>query len=649
MKSKYPHMLQPVQIGSKVLKNRLLSPCCMPHFITGPETFPSEATVRFFENLAKSGASWVTVREQTTDTSKIPLPDIQHTPYWNLDDKKVQNYYSLLADAIHFQGALASQFISVEAPMGFDVCDDMMFLPFIAGPDQLVPVKGIDRAQMDEIISMTAQKAQFYQGLGFDGCTIHMAYQGPLLAKFISPLCNKRADEYGGPMENRAKFPMEIFAAIKQACGKDFIIEIELSGEEPAGGYTLDEAIRFAKMCEGLVDIFQIRLPEIDPSHPTGYSYDGTPKSLQYSEAFKKAGVKGLIVPCGGFQQFDMIEDAIASGKCDAVDVARAFMVDDDFVGKAIEGRQDDVIPCVRCNKCHHMPKDKWATICSVNPMLGYAQRADKMVSAPKRNKKVAIVGGGPAGMRAALFCEERGHQVTIYEKGNVMGGQLIHADYPSFKWPLKNYKDWLIAQCGKRANITVLLGVEATPELLEAENYDSVIVAAGAEPKVPAIAGTESTAFWSPIGVYGHEAELGKRVVIVGGSESGTETGIYLAEAGHEVTVLTRNPMLAKDGQGVHFYSMMESKWRSLPNFRGITKAVTTAIADGKVTYTDEEGEHIIECDSIVLSGGVRARSEEIIRFHGCAPELTAAGDCVKPGALPDVNFTAYAAASKI
>lgn len=698
MQKFYTHMLSPVKLGRHILKNRLLSSCCMPHFISGPESWMAEPAMTFFENLAKAGAALVTVRDQNMDTSKIPADDIRHTPWWHLDDPKVQNYHSQLCERIHFQGSLASALFLVEAPMGYDVCAcesipllgqsaepdadaplpahrmdapapgapkdmppigapgdmppaglTMDMPPLELGPNGFPMAKELSAEQLHQLAKDAAKQARLFQSLGFDAVTMHMAYQGPLLAKFISPLTNHRTDKYGGSVENRARFPHEVFAAIKKACGRDFIIEIEISGEEPEGGNTLADAVALAKALEDVVDIVQLRQGSVDPSHPTGYSWDGkTPKTLEYAAAFKAAGIKSLISPSGGFGDFEQIDKAIADGLCDTVDMARAFMVDPDYIHKAREGRAEDRIPCVRCNKCHHIPKDKWVTICSVNPMLGLAHSEKAMVSPPDRKKNVAVIGGGPAGMRAALFCRERGHTVTLFEKSGVLGGQLIHADYPAFKWPLKKYKDYLIGQVTKDEGITVAMNTEATPELIADGGFDAAIVATGSVPVLPPIPGADEAGAWTPIGVYGHEQELGKRVVVVGGGASATETGVYLADCGHDVTVLTRQPALASDHMGVHFYSMMKEYWERLPNFRGIVNAVTESVAPGRVCYTDGDGKHVIECDSIVLSGGVRSEDEKVMAFWNCVPEVVTAGDCRSPGALDTVNFTAYSAACR-
>ena len=230
------------------------------------------------------------------------------------------------------------------------------------------------------------------------------------------------------------------------------------------------------------------------------------------------------------------------------------------------------------------------------------------------------------------------------------MGGQLIHSDYASFKWPLRNFKNYLIAQIEKNPDIQVRLNTEATPDMIEAEGYDAVIAAVGSVPKAPPIAGADTTKYYSPIQVFGHEQELGQRVVVVGGSESGVDTAMYLAEAGHDVTILTRQDSLAHDARRVHYWMLLRDRWSKYPNLKPVTLASTTAVQDGKVTYRDNDGAaHEIECDSIVLSCGVRALKDEASAFYGSAGLFMTAGDCVEARNVQFCNRTALAAASKI
>ena len=289
------------------------------------------------------------------------------------------------------------------------------------------------------------------------------------------------------------------------------------------------------------------------------------------------------------------------------------------------------------------------------------------------------IIGGGPAGMRAALVARQRGHEVTLFEKKEVLGGQLIHADYASFKWPLKNYKDWLIYQMNKQG-IDVRLGYAPTPEDISVENFDAVIAALGAVPKKPGIPGDDASGIWSPIDVFGNEEKLGKHVVVVGGSETGVETALYLCEHGHNVTVLSRQKELATDANQIHYISGLRTYYSEQENFQFACNATTTAVDANHVTFTikkpvppkpmggmspipvmlmpekngkqsayPEDGTYTITCDSVVVCGGVAGETSTALSYSDCAPQFFVIGDCDKPGRVYECTRAAYAAASQI
>ena len=636
-------------IRGKVLKNHIFSTTCLPHFLQGPETFPSESVFCFVENMAKAGPAVVTIPDRFDNTRDFPLEDVKRGPCWDPDDPSVDNYLSQLVEAVHFQGALfsvqLSKFHALPKDAGVSEGPAGPREAFFGGGGMLRQATHEELAALrEEIVSRCA----YYKSLGVDAVCLHMAYNYNVIARFLSADSNHRTDEYGGSLENRARFNLELFRAIRERCGEDLIIEVQISGDS----VPMEEFVEYARMCEGLVDIFQIRMMDMDGSHATAYNYDGKSilPNVAYAEALMKAGVKVLPVVGGVFHDPDMDEELLADGRCGAVAMARPFICDNRYVEKLSTGRREDIRPCLHCNKCHAHVPGLWLCQCAVNPTVGIAHRIGTMVSAPKGKKRVAVVGGGPAGLRTALFCAGRGHEVTLFEKSRRLGGQLKHADYPAFKWAVRDYKDYLIAQCEKNPAIELMTGVEATPELVKAGRFDAVVLALGSEPKVPPIPGVEGLKkFWKPIEVYGQEGSLGRRIVIVGGSETGTETGMYLAECGHQVTVLTRQKMLAQESNNVHYYALVERRWTNNPNFTGITEAETVAVSDGLVTYRDAEGEHTLECDDIILSGGVRPLDTEALAFAGCARQVLTVGDCVKPGGVFNCNRTALAAAGKI
>jgi len=370
----------------------------------------------------------------------------------------------------------------------------------------------------------------------------------------------------------------------------------------------------------------------------------GSPITLRYAEAIKKSGAKIAVAPVGGYQDLDLNESILEGGKADIIAMARAFISDPGYGRKAYEGRGEDVVPCILCNRCHGVSSAPLLDVCSVNPEIGIAHKAYRMVTVPVVSRKVAVIGGGPAGMKAALTAAERGHEVTLYEKSGVLGGQLRHADYASFQWPLKDYKDYLIRQV-KNAGVQVYLDTAATPKMISAKKYDAVLVAIGAEPMGTRLSG--GTKVYNVTEVYGNEKALGKRVVVVGSGKIGGQTGMYLAENGHDVTVLTNSEEVLP-AEGAH---QVIDTYLEMKNFNFKTRVTVTGISGGNVTYTDAKGrKNSVPADSVVVYAGFKPRLDEAMDFADTADRFFMIGDCREVGGyVRACTRTAFAAASQL
>jgi NADPH-dependent 2,4-dienoyl-CoA reductase/sulfur reductase-like enzyme len=450
-----------------------------------------------------------------------------------------------------------------------------------------------------------------------------------------------------------------LFQAIKRACGPDFLIDAQVSGEEPAGGFTIKDIVEYAKIWEGTLDILQLRAVDGDVAHPSGLnSKKEAPITLAYAKAIRDAGVKIVTAPVGGFQDPELNNRFIAEGKADMIAMARAYICDSDYGRKIYDGRGEDVVPCIRCNDCHGLGMNgPWHSWCSVNPEIGIAHRMQRMIEQAGVTRKVAVIGGGPAGMKAAITAAERGHKVNLYERNDFLGGQIKYADYSDFKWPLKDFKNYLIRQMDK-LGVEVRLKTIATPEMIKAGKFDAVVAATGAAPLIPDIPGASGSNVRAPIFVYGGEKNLGKNIVIIGGDQIGTETGIHLAKLGHNVTVLTTERQLATDANQIHFLSQLQAAYEALKNFSFITEATVKSISSSSVTYVDaKRSEKTIPAESVVIYAGRTPRREEAMTFFGAAGRYFAVGDCNSPGIVRkhgDGNVanamrTAFAAASQI
>lgn len=690
----YKNLLKPLVIGKTVLKNRLLSSNALPHFLQGPETWLNDPIMIYQANIAKNAAvvtigSWT----QADQHKGGRRGDSVHFPSFDMSDPSVDNSLALYCDVLHMYGTKATISLMLPSPSGYDVSDGPGGGGFMMGgppggagdpndddtpppqpfggfggggdgPDEDMmkemmermnaPKKAITREMMDELIKKAIEDCKFWKDIGFDGISIHMAYQGPLCAKFLSPLTNKRTDEFGGSVENRARFPLMLCEAIKKELGEDFIIEALVSGKEAEGGITIEDTVAFAKLAEGKIDILQLRGGDGDEAHPTTFNSTIVPITLEVAEAVKKSGAKIVVAPIGGLQNAELAEQWIAEGKMDMMAAARAFVCEPDYVKKLQEGRGEDIIPCIRCNKCHGLSMNgPWISVCSVNPRMGIDHIADRLFQPAERVKNVAVIGAGPAGMYAAITLADRGHKVTVFERGSKPGGQLVHSDYASFKWTIKSFNDWLAAQCRKKG-VELRLDADTSPEAIKAGGFDTVVAATGAEPNIPDIPGLTKADgsladnVFTPMSVFGGADKLGQNVVVVGGSEIGCETGMYIAETGRNVTVVTRQSRLAPSAQRVH-YGLPALGYHGL---RQKLSCTTVKVEDGQITYVNYKGtEKTLPCDSVVISGGMNPRYEQALSYYNCAPEFYIAGDCAGngDGSIQKALRSAYGVACQI
>lgn len=639
----YPTLLSPIQVSSRILKNRMICPPSAPGTIQGPQSYPTETLIQHYADRAKNGAAIV-----TCSGHYLTPPDRNgHMWGWDVRQGLTQNMMSEMAEAIHLHGSLANGFLISFPEPGYDVSafdpaknQEVRFMlsePFVEMPNEMI-YETIDRY-------ITQVKA--LRECGFDGVNIHMCYRFTLAARFLSPMTNVRTDEFGGSLQNRMRFAKLLCGGIKKACGKDFIIEVTISGHDPVkDGWSMQDSIAFSKEMKGLVDIMTVRSSTLDPQHPTGYTEEKRPW-VYMAEEIKKGEPEILVAASSGLFDPEANEEILSSGKADLVSMARAFISNPRY-GKCIqEHRPQDLVPCVRCNKCIvGGPSDPWLTVCTVNPTHGMAPFMEKLTPSGEK-KKIAVIGGGPAGMMAAITAADGGHQVHLYEKTDKLGGLLKHTDYVSFKWPLRDYKDYLIRKVYGKSNITVHLSTVPSPEALNAEGFEAVLAAVGSEPVRLPIPGIDGENVHFAVEVLGKEEGLGKNIVLIGGGEIGVETGIYLARKGHRVTVLEMTDALAREAIRGHYYSMIRDAWEAEENFSFILNATCTAITEEGVEYRDVEGNvHTVPGDDILLSAGMRAKTAEALGYGTAGQYFRAIGDCQRAASVQQAVRSAYTAA---
>ena len=684
MKHRYQHLITPIQVGNHILKNRMIAAKCVPNYLQGPQNHPTETTVRFAADLARNGAAIVACTIGAYP--ELQALGTRHSSLIDMTDRGNHREYRRMIDRIHAYGSLASAPTNGFMPENLSISNirDRANAPRV-GFDPFAPKGPKPEMTVDDIrrfIDRFTEHCCLVQAIGFDMINIHMSYGNTILGKTLSPLHNQREDAYGGSVENRARMTLELMESVKAACGKDFLIELQLSGhEDDPRGYDLGDFVEYCKLFDKNADILQIRAPSVDLAHVNSYiSNKEEPPTLAYSRALKKAGLRhALVAPVGGFQDPDIMERHLAEGSADLIALARAFICDNQFGQKILEQRGEDIVPCLRCDRCHQ-------AYCTTNPKISIASYWDGMFTQAEKQKRVAVVGGGPAGMIAAIESAKRGHQVTVYEASGKLGGQLLHADYlPEEKWALLDLKNYLIRQVERDERIKVILNTKATGALLEEVGYDAVIAACGSVPKSAPVALPPGVKGWTPIDVFGHELELGHRVVVVGGGMVAVDTALYLQNTGHAVTIITRQDRPCYDS-GSH--SAMYLSRQLMRQFKVVTDAKIKQVALGRITCVVEKKSRpgspgmavpqekpqppkdvTVEFDSVVFSAGRTACVEQCMEFAPVAPEFRIVGDAgilsyknngdghgerprsdgTAHGDLRNCFFTAYTAANNL
>jgi thioredoxin reductase len=414
----------------------------------------------------------------------------------------------------------------------------------------------------------------------------------------------------------------------------------------------LEQAVESVRKLEGIADFVWIR--DGRHEHPNSWIQDrDIPFNLAYAEAVKKAGLKILTCPSAGFHDPIQNDAFIAGGKTDMVGMTTPFFADPDFIRKVSAGRVDDILPCLQCHDCHgiSMTSGPYYATCSVNPKWVAPVYKLSGIKPPLEKKKVAVIGGGPAGMKAALVAAERGHRVTLYEKDAALGGLLKFSDHSRWRWNHRQFKDYLARQVDK-AGVEVKLNTAATPEMIKAGGFDTVLVAAGAEPVVPRMRGADAGNVFTILTCYSNKKALGKNVVMIGAGKIGTEAALGMAKDGHKVTVLaTGKQMVEPENVGAHNMSNQEGIYRNHPDFSYVLEAVVKSITGGKVVYVDAKGvEHSLQADSIVIYAGLKPRMDEAEKFIGAAEEVLMLGDCTgRNGTIQKAIRSAFFMASQV
>lgn len=557
----------------------------------------------------------------------------------------VPGHYDLV-EAIHRHGAKAAiQIHHAGANIAPLFIEDTPVAPSPVPPVayDVVP-RELTVAEIEGLADAFARAAERARRVGYDAVELHGAH-GFLIHQFLSPVSNKRTDLYGGSFENRLRFPLMVISRVREAVGPRYPLMVRISAE---GGYDLEEGVAIARAFQDAgVDCIDVSIGGTAPVSlvPPNTSPMAIPEGYMVPHAAAiKHNVTVPTITVGEIRHPSFAEEVLSEGRADLVALARPFYADPEWPRKAQEGREDEIRNCISCDYCRLSLRRNRPARCFVNPVLGRERDlADpRPVHIPKR---VVVVGGGPAGMQAALAAAQRGHRVTLYEREPRLGGRL----WPFAAPPSKQKGHWLrqYLETGlAKAGVQVHTSQAFTPDMLDGE--DAVIIATGSRASHAVPAGVVLAADLLQ-GKATPELQ-GKEAVVLGGDQVACETAEFLTSKGCQVTIVTSlaREELAEDVVASYRSALLGRLEGAGVGF--VTRHEVRRAEAGKVVTDGPDGKpRTIEADLVVISevaGGAQTLADEL---SGKVKEVYAVGDCVQPGSIPDALYSGLALGIRI
>ncbi|NLV51115.1 MAG: FAD-dependent oxidoreductase [Clostridiales bacterium] len=638
MASDYRHIFDPIRIRGVDFKNRIILAPPSPN-LASPDGLVTHQFVDWFRMFARGGAAILYVGNSSIDIKECKDEECQ------LD---LSNEHSVLPLSWYTEMALEYDcHASLEVNHnGKDTTFEMVgHVPFSSSPipgdsekmraaregrAPYIPIE-MDQNKIDETVMKYAMACKRMQKAGMDIALLHGGH-GNLISQFTSPHYNKRTDKYGGSLENRARFAIEVVEKTRELCGENFVIDYRISADEIIeDGMHFDETLKLMEILKNHgVDMFNVsaglhseglmkymRYWLQGYTMKRGYNVHWTEKIKDYFQG------DILLTAVGSITSVDLAEEYLSKGWCDFVAMCRPLMADPDMPKKAAANRSEDIRPCIRCNACAKRLGGPKVINCAINPISGMTTYLrDGRVPAAAEKKKVAVIGAGPAGLTAMHTLIERGHDVTVYEKTDRIAGCVNSAAAPPVKIDMRDYLKWLNVQAQKAVRAgkaKILLNTEATAKMLELEGYDAVIIAIGAEPLIPmSIPGiTKPNVMWAPDAETMFRDKVGKKVVVVGAGDVGMEAAYDFAEDGREITGLI--DMMPKP-------PFLFSEMPALLDQKGIKVQYGTSlceVTDNGIVVKGPDGNTFeIEADTVLLAMGMCINHDLVGELRHCAPE---------------------------
>lgn len=633
----FKKLFEPISIGSLTVRNRVIMAAMGTRFPAAGHRV-TDQSVAYYARRAEGGVGLI-VTEGTCVDEALGLSGGTHQ--LSLDGDQYIPGLRRIAEAVHFHGAKIAVQLHHAGPNAHveGACPVAPSpVPLLHRPGEIP--RELTREEIRGIVKKFALASRRAREAGCDAVELLCAH-GYLLNRFLSPHANQRQDEYGGSSANRARIITEIVAGIGAEAGKDFPILCKVPGNDYVeGGISPEESIAVCKILENagvgaLVVTGGSSEAKLAHNAPMGF-----PQAWQVQLAEKiKQHVQIPVAAIGKIKQPQVAERILREGTADMVALARTLLADPDFVVKAQNNEVESILPCISCNYCFERIVDGGQPLaCALNPLAG--REYDTRITPAFRPRKVLVVGGGPAGMQAAAVASSRGHEVTLMEKEEHLGGQLLLAAIPPHKEELAAFTNYLIGQLAQK-KVRVKLGEKATRESVEGQKPDVVVIATGALPITAPISGADAEKVIASWDALAHPGQLGNQVAVIGGGLVGCDVACFIAGQGKTVTLIEQLESVALDtGSATRKFLIQKLREKNITVILG---AEARAIREEGVSFLQNGQTQVLAADTVVLAVGARSNRELLDALGNARIEVYAIGDCVAPRKMAQANAQGY------